>query len=281
MKILFIEDDSFVLTMYKSRLQGAGFCVESAADGFAAIELLPRIRPDAVVLDLMLPKLHGMEVLKYMRADVNLKATPVVVLSNAYMESLATRAIEAGANVGILKTQCTPTKLIRMLRGLVGKAPAAGMASPKGSDRKAPVLDAREVMAEQACRDSARSELLRQGPEEIARIRQDCLTFVKLGGSPEGLETLNSLYRRVRYLSAQAGLSGSTKVTDLTSALEAMLFEIVFQFSGHSIHLANRCPGGGLSRAPDPKRRPCSGRTEPSTQSAGSGRRPGLQLRNC
>jgi len=63
--ILFVEDDSFVLTMYQSRLQGAGFCVESAGDGLAALDLLPRIRPDAVVLDLMLPKLHGLEVLKF------------------------------------------------------------------------------------------------------------------------------------------------------------------------------------------------------------------------
>ena len=101
MTILFIEDDSFVLTMYRSRLESAGFGVESAVDGLAAIELLAKIRPDAIVLDLMLPKLHGLEVLKFIRADVNLKATPVVVLSNAYMESLATRAIEAGANAGI------------------------------------------------------------------------------------------------------------------------------------------------------------------------------------
>ena len=236
MTILFVEDDPFVLTMYRSRLQGEGFAVESAVDGLAAIELLPKIRPDAVVLDLMLPKLHGLEVLKFIRADVDLKATPVVVLSNAYMESLATRAIEAGANAGILKTECTPTKLIRILQGLVGKAAATDMASSKGSGRKAPnnkahVLDARELVVEEACRDSARSELIKKAPEEMASIRRDCLTLVKLGGSPEGLEALNSLYRRVRALSARAGLGGCTKITDLTSSFEAMLFEIVFQFS--------------------------------------------------
>ena len=80
MTILFVEDDPFVLTMYRSRLQGEGFAVESAVDGLAAIELLPKIRPDAVVLDLMLPKLHGLEVLKFIRADVDLKATPVGAL---------------------------------------------------------------------------------------------------------------------------------------------------------------------------------------------------------
>jgi len=49
--ILFGEDRSFVLTMHQSRLQSAGFRVESAGDGLAVIELLPRVRPDAVVHD--------------------------------------------------------------------------------------------------------------------------------------------------------------------------------------------------------------------------------------
>jgi len=57
--ILFVEDDAFVLAMYRSRLQSAGFSVESVADGLAALEVLPRLRPDAVILDLMLPSCLG------------------------------------------------------------------------------------------------------------------------------------------------------------------------------------------------------------------------------
>ena len=96
--ILFIEDDPLVLKLYKGRLEREGFRIESAEDGLVALELLPKIRPDLVLLDLMLPKLHGLEVLKFIRADVNLKGTPVIVLSNAYMEGLASKAIGAGAN---------------------------------------------------------------------------------------------------------------------------------------------------------------------------------------
>ena len=144
------------------------------------------------------------------------------------MEGLATKALEAGADVGILKTQCTPAKLIRIIRHLLEKAQAPGTAPAKESDRKAPAMDDREVVAEKACRDSARIELLRDAPQEIARIRQDCLTFVKMGASAESLGCLNSLYRRVRFLSARAGLSGCTRITWVASALEAVLFEIVF-----------------------------------------------------
>ena len=132
--ILFVEDDAFVLAVYRSRLQSAGFSVESVADGLAALELLPRLRPDVVVLDLMLPKLPDQELLRFIRKDVHLKATPVVVLSNPFMEGLATRAMKAGANTGIPKTQCTPANLIRILRDLVGKAPVSGKPPVKVSD---------------------------------------------------------------------------------------------------------------------------------------------------
>jgi DNA-binding response OmpR family regulator/chromosome segregation ATPase len=229
--ILFVEDDSFVLTMYRSRLQNAGFRVESAGDGLAAIELLPQVRPDAVVLDLMLPKLHGLEVLKFIRTDVNLRTTPVVVLSNVYMEGLAAKAVAAGSNVGILKTQCTPTKLVRILRELIGNAPAAGEPSSEPKDRKAAETDSRDAVIEEACRKSARIDLLRHAQTEIAQIRQEYLAFLKMGVSKEGLECLNSLYRRVRFLSARAGLGECKKITEVSSALEAVLFEIVFNSS--------------------------------------------------
>jgi len=95
--ILFVEDDSFVLTMYWSRLEREGFPFEAAAESLAAIDLLSHIRPDLAVPDQLLPKLHGVEVLKFIRSGVNLKATSVVILSNANMEELPRRV---GRNSG-------------------------------------------------------------------------------------------------------------------------------------------------------------------------------------
>ncbi|MGO8931270.1 MAG: response regulator [Limisphaerales bacterium] len=229
--ILFVEDDSFVLTMYRSRLEAAGFQVEAAADGLAAIDALPRIRPDLVVLDLMLPKLHGLEVLKFIRSDVNLKATPVVILSNAYMEGLAAKAMEAGAQAGILKTQCTPAKLLKIIRDQIGRGTSKKGHPADACESVSPGANAAEALSEKASCESARAELLRSAPQEIAKIRQESLEFVKMGGSPASADQLNRLYRRVRFLSARAGLSGCTKITELISALEALLFEIGFNLS--------------------------------------------------
>ena len=67
-KILFVEDDPVVLTLYRNRLQREGFEVLFAEDGEVALDVLSRVRPDLVVLDLMLPKVNGAEVLRHMGA---------------------------------------------------------------------------------------------------------------------------------------------------------------------------------------------------------------------
>ena len=122
-KILFVEDDPVVLTLYRNRLQREGFEVLFAEDGEVALNILSRVRPDLVVLDLMLPKVNGVDVLKHIRADERLKSTPVLILSNAYMTELAQKAMQSGANKGMLKTECTPAKLVEAIRDMLGYDP--------------------------------------------------------------------------------------------------------------------------------------------------------------
>ena len=72
--ILFVEDDAVVLTTYRNLLQREGFRIESAQDGLEALKALSQATPDLVVLDLMLPKFDGADVLKFIRADPRLKS---------------------------------------------------------------------------------------------------------------------------------------------------------------------------------------------------------------
>ncbi len=227
--VLFVEDDLFVLKVYKKWLTKAGFQVQVAEDGQVALDVLPKVKPDVVVLDLMLPKHHGLEVLKFIRSDAALKETPVVVLSNAYLENLAVKANEAGANLGILKTKCTPAKLIDYICDLLGRArpeppPEPVLHEPKTIEAKDETLPTTEtaIWARQAT-------MRKEAPKEIARIRQDCLSYIKAGTGDERLERLMELYRRVRFFSARAGLSGFAKLAELCSALEGLLFQIVFK----------------------------------------------------
>src|SRR5947199_339454 len=124
--ILLIEDDTFAINLYGKALTREGFQVNVAEDGLAAVEMAPKLRPGLIVLDLMLPGLDGVELLKFIRRHPNLKDTPVIVLSYAYMDQLAFRAIQAGATRGLLKTDCTPGKLVAHICELLGRpAPSA------------------------------------------------------------------------------------------------------------------------------------------------------------
>jgi len=87
-KMLIVEDDQIVGSIYRHKFQVEGFQVELALDGDAGLKAVEGFKPDVVILDLMLPKLNGVEVLKRLRAKPETKSLPVIVLTNAYMSSL-------------------------------------------------------------------------------------------------------------------------------------------------------------------------------------------------
>jgi len=117
--IFFVEDDSVVVNVYSAKFVREGFRVEVAEDGLVAMKMLPTVKPDVIVLDLMMPKLNGVDVLKYIRSNPALKATPVIILSNAHMTKLAQEAAAIGAERALLKSSCTPGQLIGVINDLL------------------------------------------------------------------------------------------------------------------------------------------------------------------
>jgi CheY-like chemotaxis protein len=126
MKTIFlVEDDPVVVKVYGAKFEREGFLVEVAEDGLVALKMLAAVKPDVVVLDLMMPKLNGVDVLKYIRATPALKAIPVIILTNARMTmtSLVQEAAVIGAERALLKSSCTPDQLIKVINDLLsGKA---------------------------------------------------------------------------------------------------------------------------------------------------------------
>lgn len=80
--ILLAEDDKFLRSIFQKRLEEGGYVVHTAADGIEALEVLQKTIPDLVLLDLIMPRKNGFEVLREMKASNKLKSVPVVVLSN-------------------------------------------------------------------------------------------------------------------------------------------------------------------------------------------------------
>ena len=117
-KILIVEDDPLVANAYRKRFKDAGWQAEWAPDGVEGIKAVGLLKPDVVLLDLLMPRLDGIEVLKYIRAHPELKNLPVVVFSNSYMTNLIESAWRAGADQCLMKAATTPQALF----DAIGKA---------------------------------------------------------------------------------------------------------------------------------------------------------------
>src|SRR5262245_531064 len=119
-RILIFEDDPVIGRVCERLLTKHGFAVELAPDGASGLERLNGFRPDAILLDLMMPKTNGVEVLKRLRAQEAFRTLPVIVLTNACVPMLIAQAAEAGANHILDKSKLSPVALTELLRGLLG-----------------------------------------------------------------------------------------------------------------------------------------------------------------
>jgi CheY-like chemotaxis protein len=201
-KILFVEDEPDAQTAYRNRLQREGFETLFAEDGDGALHTLSEGCPDLVVLDLMMPRANGPEVLKHIRSQDRLKGMPVLILSNDYVAGQSQRAMESGATRGMLKAECTPARLLETVRDMLGFTSAFDLTDKPISDEsqsKAFIAAAEEAFADEMHLKETREEFIHRAPGEIAKIREHCLAYVKAGVSPAGLEHLNHLFQDVRF----------------------------------------------------------------------------------
>lgn len=110
-RVLFVEDDSDLAEMYRLKLELDGYTVTRAADGEEGLKLAREIRPDIVFLDIRLPRMDGFQVLEQMRADDELKHTPVIILSNYGESELVERGMKLGALEYLIKAETSPAGL--------------------------------------------------------------------------------------------------------------------------------------------------------------------------
>ncbi len=121
--ILFVEDSEVELLVYKRTLEKAGYCVRVASDGLEAMRMLHHLLPDLVLLDLVLPRFDGVEVLKFMRSDERLKSVPVIIFStNSIIEAADERLLD-GADRRLLKSLSTPALLLKTVREVLSGTP--------------------------------------------------------------------------------------------------------------------------------------------------------------
>lgn len=110
-KILLIEDELFINDLYSRSIAQAGYEILSAIDGMEGLEKANQI-PDLILLDIMLPKLNGLEVLTRLKQDPKLKSIPVILLTNLGQEDVVTKAFNLGAQGYLMKMRVLPTDIV-------------------------------------------------------------------------------------------------------------------------------------------------------------------------
>ena len=109
--ILIVEDDEILLRALYLLFHAGEFTIASATDGDTALKMTERIKPDVVLLDLLLPKMNGFDYLKAMKANSAIKSIPVIVLSNLGDKESVDKAKALGAMDYFIKSDTDLTTL--------------------------------------------------------------------------------------------------------------------------------------------------------------------------
>ena len=121
-KILLAEDDMFLSGMYQTKLELEGYDVAVVGDGEEALQKIIQDRFDIVLLDMMMPKLNGFDVLKEIRKDKKTPYAnvPVIILTNLGQKSDIEQGLLLGANDYLIKANFTPAEVVQKIKNLIG-----------------------------------------------------------------------------------------------------------------------------------------------------------------
>ncbi|OGM22803.1 hypothetical protein A2961_02150 [Candidatus Woesebacteria bacterium RIFCSPLOWO2_01_FULL_39_21] len=115
-RILIIEDDPLLSKMYKTKFTSEGFEVETAEDGEIGLKIAMEGKPDFVILDIMMPKLSGIEFLKRLRQNQVGADVPVIVLSNLSEKKEMEEARRLGVKEYLIKSSLTPKDIVEKVK---------------------------------------------------------------------------------------------------------------------------------------------------------------------
>lgn len=205
-QVLFVEDDAILARVYCKALRAEQFEVTHCPDGESGLAALQVLRPDVILLDLMLPRVSGQDLLRIIRNSEDIRQTPVVVFTSAFREELREELERLGANRVLSKAEFVPRQVISVLQellpgGAIGKAgKSAGAAFGAASSAGIPELIAK-----------------------CGRLIQDInreISFNRRGG---GLRTLRGSVKEVADAALAAGRGPQAYFCE---ALDAFLFEV-------------------------------------------------------
>lgn len=117
--ILLVEDDPFLSRMYVKIFEMRGFKIRAEYDGEAGLAAVKEAKPDIILLDIMMPRLNGLEVLDALKGDEATKSIPVVMLTNLSDQKQQKAALEAGAVKYLVKSDFDPDQTVEVVKEIL------------------------------------------------------------------------------------------------------------------------------------------------------------------
>lgn len=120
-KLLLVDDDPLLVRMYQKKLENDGYEIQTADDGDVALQKVDLFKPDLVLLDIMMPKINGYEVLKKLKANQKTKKIPVILLTNVgSSDSDIEKGMDLGAVAYLVKAGNRPSVVVSKVKEILG-----------------------------------------------------------------------------------------------------------------------------------------------------------------
>ena len=132
-RVLMADDDKMLIDMYKERLELAGYIVTLCRNGEEALGKIREAKPDIVLLDIMMPKINGYEALASIKSDPATKDIPVIMLSALMRDFNREKAVEAGADDYLIKSEAMPADVVTKIEQVLTKYSKSTVLSPGGA----------------------------------------------------------------------------------------------------------------------------------------------------
>jgi DNA-binding response OmpR family regulator len=218
-KILITEDDKAVAKIYRDKFENEGLQVVVVGDGDEAIREVTTNPPDAVLLDLMLPGISGVEVIEFIRRQKATRDLPVIVLSSGYQSHMVQAASKAGANKCLTKANATPRMVFDEVCSVLTaseKAPSAPSSISMAATGSTGPDEFQLVLIK---------SMLDQMAQRLADLRRHVQAVVNSSNDSRAA-ALFALHNAVRSLTSSAGVAGCVSIAQISSALEALANEL-------------------------------------------------------
>jgi DNA-binding response OmpR family regulator len=222
-KILIIEDDEILANIYRNKLAVEHYQVEVSNTGESGLALMRSFKPHMILLDLMLPQMPGVDVIRHVRSEDDFAKLPIVVFSNTYLTNLIQDAWKAGATKCLSKARCSPKDVLEIVRQTVGVPDGVLLPGTTSTSAVLPVID---LTADAEFQSELRKTFIDSLPATLATLRNSLQSLSRSTDDVGRLKHIYDLHRRTHALSGNAGIAGLFIIGQMSAALEALLKEI-------------------------------------------------------